>query len=126
MTCFIEDAIVNVNDNDSDDDEDDDDGDDGDKDDDDDDDDDDNGVLVSDKTTLPTADAFCGHPARGVPVLPHCHDRDDDWGGEDGDADICDDVCDDDNDDDNNGVRYEYYDEGPVMMVTILTPRISF
>ena len=75
MTCFIEDAIVNANDNDSDDNEEDDDGDNGN--DDGDDDDDDDGVLVSDKTTLPTADAFCGHPARGVPVLPHCHDRDD-------------------------------------------------
>ena len=59
-------------------------------------------------------------------MLPHCHDRDHDGDGEDGDADICDDVCDDDDDDDNNGVRYEYYDKGPVMMVTILTPRISF
>ena len=117
MTCFIEDAIVNANDNDSDDNEEDDDGDDGN--DDGDDDDDDDGVLVSDKTTLPTADAFCGHPARGVPVLPHCHDRDDD----------CGDDASDDGDDDNNAVRYEYYDKGPVpvmLMVTILTPRISF
>ena len=139
MTCFIEDAIVNVNDNDSDDDEDDDcdnddDDDNGDDGDYDDDDDDDDGVLVSDKTTLPTADAFCGHPARGVPVLPHCHDGDDDGGGDGGDGGACDDGDDDsgdggrddDGDDDNDGVRYEYYDKGPVMMVTILTPRISF
>ena len=37
---------------------------------------------MSDKTTLPTADAFCGHPARGVP-----EDGDDVDGGQPRDGD---------------------------------------